>query len=122
MVGELRAVSTADCGVDICEGQCLRESPRAIYVRFHYPYNGKRQVWVPKSVLCPDSEVYRWSFNPEAKGVQGLLVVKHWWAKKTLLHPHTAEGREGWDESRLSWREGGPKTQLPESQMKLFPQ
>lgn len=113
---------TDDCGVDICEGRVLRASDRALLVRFDYPFNGKRQVWVPRSVLCSDSEIYRWNFNPDAPGVTGLLVVKHWWAKKNRLHPHTPEGKEGWDESRLSWREGGPRTPLPPEQMKLFPQ
>jgi hypothetical protein len=53
---------------------CTRETEKAIFVEIE----GHNDLWVPKSVVDDDSEVY-------AKGHQGTLVVKRWWAAKQGL-------------------------------------
>lgn len=49
---------------------CLLERPKAIMVGLD-----NRPVWIPKSVLHDNSEVFRLSDN-------GKLIVKYWWADK----------------------------------------
>lgn len=52
---------------------CVRESDEAILVS-----DGTIELWVPKSVVDDDSEVY-------ADGTDGELVVAEWWAEKNAL-------------------------------------
>ena len=41
---------------------------------------GTKEVWIPKSVIHDDSEVYR-----ESDTTPGKLVLKGWWARKEGL-------------------------------------
>lgn len=62
-----------DEGVDFPEASCLKETPKAILVN-----RGKGDLWVPKSVIHDDSEVYE-------EGHEGTLIVKRWWAEEKGL-------------------------------------
>lgn len=53
--------------------RCKRETDKALLVRI----NGEN-VWVPKSVVGDESEVY-------AEGHEGTLVLRHWFADKEGL-------------------------------------
>lgn len=59
--------------VTVRDAQCIRQTERAICVRI-----GKRELWVPQSVVDDDSEVY-------ARGDHGKLVVAAWFAEKEGL-------------------------------------
>jgi hypothetical protein len=73
-----------DCATD-CE--VVRESPQAILVRIGWPK--KMTIWVPKSVLMPDSDVRSWRGLGDCRpGGKGMLIVEVWWAKKVGLHPN----------------------------------
>lgn len=52
----------------------IRESPKALLVRL----SGGAEIWVPKSVIHDDSEVYK-------AGTNGTLVVARWFAEKEGL-------------------------------------
>lgn len=52
---------------------CLRESPKALLVTAKDL--GDKEVWIPKSVIHDDSEVYK-------KGDHGTLKVPMWFAEK----------------------------------------
>jgi hypothetical protein len=53
--------------------KCIRETPKALLVVIE-----DDEMWVPKSVVDDDSEVY-------AEGHEGTLVVHEWWAQKEGL-------------------------------------
>lgn len=59
-----------DEGVDIPNCECLRETNKAVLVT-----RGGGELWIPKSVLHDDSEVYE-------GGDRGKLVVQTWWAEQ----------------------------------------
>jgi hypothetical protein len=63
----------ADEGADFPDTECIRESGKAILVT-----RGRREMWVPKSVIHDDSEVYE-------DGHHGTLVLQTWWAEKEGL-------------------------------------
>ena len=75
-------------GYDCADGcEVIRDAPRAILVSIAWPK--KMQLWVPKSVLMPDSDVKCWRGLGDARpGGKGMLIVKEWWAKKAGLHPN----------------------------------
>jgi len=52
---------------------CIKETEKALLVEIE-----GEEVWVPKSVVHDDSEVY-------AEDDQGTLVVKRWWAREKGL-------------------------------------
>ncbi len=58
------------------EAACRKETERAILVEVYG--NVTNQMWVPKSVIHDDSEVYK-------AGTDGQLIVKLWWAEKEGL-------------------------------------
>jgi hypothetical protein len=65
-------------GVTIGDGECVRATERAVLVELHGPrdvFGGHsvRQVWIPKSVLHDDSEVFE-------DGGTGAVIVHRWWA------------------------------------------
>ena len=62
-----------DEGVDFPNCEVLRETDRAILVT-----RGKGELWIPKSVIHDDSEVYE-------DGDRGKLVVQTWWAEEKDL-------------------------------------
>jgi len=53
---------------------CIRETDGAVLCEGPHL---KGEVWIPKSVLHDDSEVY-----DAGKNSTGTLVVKDWWAEK----------------------------------------
>lgn len=55
--------------------KCTNETPKAIAVRLTGKLEGQ---WIPKSAVHDDSEVY-------ARGHEGKLVVKQWFAEKEGL-------------------------------------
>ncbi len=55
------------------DAKCIRETPKAILVVIE-----DDEVWVPKSVVHDDSEVYE-------EGHEGTLVLHEWWARKEGL-------------------------------------
>lgn len=59
-------------------GKCLRETEKALLVELEDHDN--REVWIPKSVIHDDSEV----FDSE-KNAEGSVVVQEWWAMKENL-------------------------------------
>lgn len=54
----------------------LRDTPKALLVQL----SDKRHVWVPKSQISEDSEVY-------APGHTGSLLVSEWWCSREGLEP-----------------------------------
>jgi hypothetical protein len=71
--------------VMIGDGECLRETDRAILVQMKgedRPDTGgfasECEIWIPKSVLHDDSEVYE-------KGGTGTVIVFAWYAEKEGL-------------------------------------
>lgn len=62
-----------DEGVDIPNCQVIRETDKAILVT-----RGRGELWVPKSVLHDDSEVYE-------AGDSGTMIVQEWWAEEKNL-------------------------------------
>lgn len=52
------------------EGKCTRDTEKALLVKI----DGK-DVWIPKSVVHDDSEVYE-------VGHEGEVIVRRWWAEK----------------------------------------
>jgi hypothetical protein len=56
------------------KGECIAETPKAVLVR----YDKEQKLWVPKSCLHDDSEVFE-------KGGTGHIIVKFWWADKQGL-------------------------------------
>lgn len=64
-------------GVVVGEGRVKRETERAVLVAM----SDDTEVWVPKSCLHDDSEV----FEDSEDGREGTLVVKRWFAEKEGL-------------------------------------
>lgn len=61
---------------EVGEANPMRETAKALLV---YLEGEQRELWVPKSVIHSDSEV--WSSSQ----VAGELVVFYWWAEKEGL-------------------------------------
>jgi hypothetical protein len=59
-------------GVNLGPAKVVRATDRALLVLL----DGEEEVWVPKSVVHDDSEVY------SEKADEGDLVVLAWWAEK----------------------------------------
>lgn len=55
--------------------ECIKETDRALLVVVE---DGTREVWIPKSVVDDDSEVFK-------EGDEGTLVVHEWFAQKEDL-------------------------------------
>lgn len=64
-------------GTSLGEARILRQSDKAIMVEL---VEVGEEIWVPKSVIHDDSEVYGDDVGPD--GLSGDLVVKQWWAEK----------------------------------------
>lgn len=76
-------MSDDDEGVDLPNTEVLRETPKAILCKIPVKIMSKdsyREVWVPKSAVHDDSEVYDGNENNFGK-----LVVKTWFAEKEAL-------------------------------------
>ena len=72
-------MATAE-GVSLGEVEVIRETEKAILVRFDDDDpEREQQRWIPKSVVHDDSEV--WS-NDHG---EGELIVKEWWAEANGL-------------------------------------
>ena len=63
----------ADDVVTYSNATCIRQTEKAICVRI-----AGRDQWLPQSAVHDDSEVY-------AKGHEGRLVIKAWFARKEGL-------------------------------------
>ena len=85
-----------DIGIDVCEGVIVRASDKAVLVIFGYPWDGRKKVWVPKQVICEDSELKHYDLQAELGGEKRILVVKEWWARRAGVHPHTNQARDQW--------------------------
>jgi hypothetical protein len=57
------------------QGKPIRETAKALLVEL----DGEDEVWIPKSVIHEDSEVY--SMNSG----EGSLIVEEWWAEANGL-------------------------------------
>lgn len=66
---------TDTLGTDLGEGRVIRDSGKAILVELT---DSGKQVWIPKSVIHDDSEVYE-------DGTEGIVIVKTWFAEKNDL-------------------------------------
>jgi hypothetical protein len=53
------------------DGKIVRETDKAFLVRVD-----DKEIWVPKSCVHDDSEVY------DMENDEGTIVVKRWWAEK----------------------------------------
>ena len=67
---------SSDDPVSLGHGTCRKETAKAVMLRL--TEQGEDEVWIPKSVIHDDSEVY-------AEGHDGDVVVKRWWAEKEGL-------------------------------------
>lgn len=65
-----REVVAGDMPFAMPEGIITRETAKAVLYEF-----GPDKVWVPKSVIHDDSEIWK-------NGESGVLSVKAWWASK----------------------------------------
>lgn len=65
---------------EVPNATCKRETAKAILVSFGKAskYTKSPEVWVPKSVVHDDSEVYK-------EGDTGTLIVARWFAEKEGL-------------------------------------
>lgn len=59
---------TVDLDVEV-----LRETDKALLI---LPSDGDEEVWVPKSVITDDSEVFSLKSSP------GVMQVAGWWARE----------------------------------------
>jgi hypothetical protein len=57
---------------------CIRETRKACLIRVPGTGKAPAEVWVPKSVIHDDSEVYK-------EGDRGTLIVARWFAEKEGL-------------------------------------
>lgn len=76
-------MSGDDEGVDLPKTEVLKETTRAILCRIPVKVLSKdshREVWVPKSAIHDDSEVFDGGENN-----YGKLVLKTWFAEKEAL-------------------------------------
>jgi hypothetical protein len=64
-----------DDPITIEKVSCRLDTPKAILVLID-----EREVWVPKSVIHDDSEVY-------TKNTEGDLIIERWWAEKEGIEP-----------------------------------
>jgi hypothetical protein len=53
------------------DGKIARETDKAFLIKI-----GEREIWVPKSCVHDDSEVF------SAENNEGTVIVKHWWSEK----------------------------------------
>jgi len=53
------------------DGKIIRETDKALLIRAN-----DKDIWVPKSVVHDDSEVF------DMENDEGTVVVKRWWAEK----------------------------------------
>lgn len=63
-------------GTKLGEGKVKKASDKALQVELE----SGETIWIPKSVIDDDSEVY-----DEDKNSEGEVVVKTWWAEKEGL-------------------------------------
>jgi hypothetical protein len=61
---------------DIGHVTVLLETPKAVRVTCH-DLPGQPAVWVPRSVICSDSEANR-------KGQRGIMTTLQWFARSTF--------------------------------------
>lgn len=80
-VGQEMGVSGRE-PVTIGNGECIKETPDAILVELkrdrpdaHGFVTTDKQLWLPKSVLHDDSDVFK-------DGGTGKVIVYQWWAEK----------------------------------------
>jgi hypothetical protein len=66
--------------VDLGKATLVRETERAVLVRID---KSKKELWIPKTVLSDDSEVYGKDAGPD--GTVGRCIVAEWWAEKEGL-------------------------------------
>lgn len=64
----------SDDAYSLGQGKVLRETDKAIL----FENTDDKQLWVPKSVIHDDSEV--WADADDKR--EGELIVKQWWAEK----------------------------------------
>lgn len=69
-----RGKEPANCG----EVECIKETAKAILVRFKD--NDGQEMWIPKSVIHDDSEVYDVDEHDT-----GDLILQTWFAEKEEL-------------------------------------
>ena len=67
-----------DNAVAIEDVLCIKESEKALLVEI----NGVHRVWVPKSQIHDDSEVFEFD---AAEGVGGRLIITKWLADRLEL-------------------------------------
>lgn len=61
------------------QAQCIRETEKAVQVELE-SYPEKSPLWIPKSVIHEDSDVY-----DAQKHATGELVLQTWWAEQEGL-------------------------------------
>jgi len=62
--------------------ECIKETEKAVLVKLddpNYPDLREEELWIPKSVIDDDSEVYGEDEN------SGTLIIKYWFAEKEGL-------------------------------------
>lgn len=68
----------SDAPYSLGEAECIRESEKGLLVDLiDAGATDDEPVWIPKSAVHDDSEVY-----DEDENSVGELIVKHWWAEK----------------------------------------
>lgn len=61
---------------DNCE--VIRETPKALLIKFRgLPGKRAQELWIPKSVIHDDSEIFDFDDNAD-----GTLVLKSWFVRK----------------------------------------
>jgi len=62
--------------------ECIKETEKAVLVKLddpNYPDLREEELWIPKSVIDDDSEVYGEDENSRT------LIIKYWFAEKEGL-------------------------------------
>jgi len=62
----------------IGSGKAIRETGKAVLVQLDDefdPFGEPQEIWIPKSVIHDDSEVYQ-------EDTEGEIIVFSWWAEK----------------------------------------
>lgn len=77
----MAAAYTDDDGAAIIDrAECISETRAALLVRFADPPRSTVTIWIPKSVVHDDSEVF-----DAGRNARGRLVLLAWWAEREGL-------------------------------------
>ena len=69
-----------DVGADFPDSKVVKETDRAVLCDIALEKHQTRRIWIPKSIIHDDSEVF-----DATEHSKGKLILKTWWAEKEGL-------------------------------------